>query len=82
MYYQRIPFRVIKAYDVAVEGYPYEGKLWITANVNGIPNAPKGMIARSRLMLADKQVAECQTDSFKSGVGQARIPIDHPPPGK
>lgn len=82
MYYQRLPFRVIKAYDVAAEGYPYEGKLWITANVNGIPSPPKGMVAHSRLMLGDKQVAECSADGFTAGVGAASIPIDNLPPGK
>ena len=26
MYYQRLPFRVMKAYDITVEGYPYAGQ--------------------------------------------------------
>ncbi|MEI6499683.1 MAG: glycoside hydrolase domain-containing protein [Armatimonadota bacterium] len=82
MYYQRIPFRVIKAYDLAVEGYPYEGKLWITANVKGLANAPEGMIARSRLMLGQQQVAECSIASFKDGLGEASLPIDDLAPGK
>jgi hypothetical protein len=81
MYYQRLPFRVIKAYDVAVEGYPYEGKLWVTANVKGIANRPAGLIARSRLMLGDKQVAQCQTDAFRDGIGEASVVIDDLAPG-
>jgi hypothetical protein len=26
--------RIQKAYDISVEGYPYEGKLWVTARIN------------------------------------------------
>lgn len=82
MYYQRLPFRVMKAYDVAVEGYPYEGKLWITANVNGLPSRPEGLVARSRLMQGDQVVAECRADRFAAGLGAASIPIDKLAPGK
>jgi hypothetical protein len=82
MYTQRLPFQVMKAYDIAVEGYPYEGKLWITANVNGLPQRPAGLQARSRLMQGDKMVAECSTDQFPKGLGEASIPIDTLAPGK
>lgn len=43
MYYHRLPLRVIKPYDISVEGYPYEGKLWVTANVAGLAAAPKDL---------------------------------------
>ena len=69
MVFQRLPFRVKKAYDVSVEGYPYEGKLWITANVSGLAKAPQGLVARSRLMQGDRVVAECSTDRFAAGWG-------------
>ncbi|MFH1970541.1 MAG: glycoside hydrolase domain-containing protein [Verrucomicrobiota bacterium] len=82
MYYQRLPFRVIKAYDISAEGYPYEGKLWITANVKGIPNPPQGMVARSRLMQGATQVAECTASEFLNGIGAVSIPIDALAPGK
>ena len=82
MYYQRLPFRVMKAYDVAVEGYPYEGKLWVTANVAGIANPPKGLTARTRLMQGDKMVAECSAASFTAGLGEGSIDVGNLAPGK
>ena len=82
MVFQRLPFRVKKAYDVSVEGYPYEGKLWITANVSGLANAPQGLVARSRLMQGDRVVAECSTDRFAAGLGAASLPTADLAPGK
>lgn len=82
LYYQRLPFRVAKAYDITVEAYPYAGKLWVTANVGGLGQLPAGLVARSRLMQGDKVVSECQTSEFKRGLGEASIDITALPPGK
>ena len=81
MYYQRLPFSVMKAYDISVEGYPYEGRLWVTSNVAGLTAPPEGLIARSRLMQGEQVVAECRADGFTQGIGSASIPIDDLPPG-
>ena len=82
MYYQRLPFRVVKPYDIAVEGYPYEGKLWVTANVAGLTAVPKGLVARSRLLQSDKVYGTCEAVNFRRGLGAAAIDITQLPPGK
>lgn len=82
MYYQRLPFRVVKPYDIAVEGYPYEGKLWVTANVAGLTAPPKNLIARSRLLQGDHVYGACETADFQRGLGAAAIDITQLPPGK
>lgn len=82
LYYQRIPFRVIKPYDVSAEGYPYEGKLWVTANVAGLTDAPKGIVAKSQLMQGDRVLGTCETAEFKRGIGEAAIDITQLSPGK
>ncbi len=82
MYSQRLPFRVMKAYDIAAEGYPYEGKLWVTANVAGLPGPPPGLVARSQLMQGERAVAGCSVDKFVRGCGAAAIDIADLAPGK
>jgi len=82
LFYQRTPFRVIKPYDVSAEGYPYEGKLWVTTNVAGLTDAPKGIVAKSQLMQGDKAFGSCDTAEFKRGVGEAAIDVTQLPPGK
>ncbi len=82
MYYQRLPLRVIKPYDIAVEGYPYEGKIWVTANVAGLSDAPKGLVARSRLLQGDKVYGACETAAFRHGVGTASINMEQLPAGR
>ena len=82
MLFQRLPFRVIKAYDIAVEGYPYEGKLWITANVAGLTNPPAGLQARSKLMQGDKVVAEVQHRSVHRRAGRREHSHRHPRAGQ
>ncbi|MBU0607458.1 MAG: hypothetical protein KKI08_06200, partial [Armatimonadetes bacterium] len=81
MYYHRLPFRVMKPYDIRVENYPYEGKLWVIANIAGLPDV-KGVTARTRLLQGDKLVGECQTDQFTRGLGPAAIASDALPPGE
>ncbi|MBI2300832.1 MAG: hypothetical protein HYU66_18135 [Armatimonadetes bacterium] len=82
MYYQRLPFRVLKPYDITVEGYPYAGKLWVTANAGGLTPFPAGLVARSRLMQGDRVVGECRATRFERGLGEAAIGIADLAPGK
>ncbi len=82
MYYQRLPFRVNKPYDVTAEGYPYEGKLHVTANIGGLTAPPAGLVARSRLLRGTEVVAECRAERFTSGLGAASLDIDRLAPGK
>jgi hypothetical protein len=81
MYYQRLPFRVMKAYDITAEGYPYEGKLWVTANIGGLGKVD-GVVARSQLVEGDRVLGRCETQAFKNGVGSSAISIADLPPGK
>ena len=81
MYSQRLPLRVEKAYDISVEGYPREGKLWVTANVAGLSGAPKGLVARSRVMQGDKEFGQCETAEFTRGIGTASVDLALLPPG-
>ena len=76
MYYQRFPLRVIKPYDIAVEGYPYEGKLWVTANVAGLGGMPAGLVARSRLLQGEKVFGRCETARFQNGLGKASMSLE------
>lgn len=80
--YQRLPFRVMKPYDITAEGYPYEGKLWVTAIVAGLGEAQKGVVARSRLMQGDKTFGACETREFAQGRGAAALDITDLAPGK
>ncbi|OHB80388.1 MAG: hypothetical protein A2V98_04235 [Planctomycetes bacterium RBG_16_64_12] len=82
LYYQRLPFRVNKPYDVMAEGYPYEGKLWVTSNIAGLVDAPQGLVARSRLIEGKEVIATCETGQFVQGRGAAAIDINDLPPGK
>ncbi|MBC8875979.1 MAG: hypothetical protein H8E44_41675, partial [Planctomycetes bacterium] len=82
LYYQRMSFRVNKPFDVAAEGYPYEGKLWVTANIAGLPNVPDGLVARSQLVQDGQVIRTCETSEFVRGRGAAAIDIADLPPGK
>lgn len=82
MYYQRIPFEVMKAYDISVAGYPYEGKLWVTANIGGLPNAPEGVVARAKLMRGEAEVGACEITQFARGIGEGSIEIGELAPGQ
>lgn len=82
MYYQRLPFRVFKPYDISVEGYPYEGKLRVTANVTGLNATSRGLVARSRLVAGNQVHGVCDTGSFQRGLGAAAIDISSLPQGK
>ncbi|NPV45410.1 MAG: hypothetical protein HPY69_00520 [Armatimonadetes bacterium] len=82
LYAQRLPFRVAKPYDIAVEGYPYAGKLLITANVGGLGALPEGLVARSRLLRDGEVVARCETTTFVRGLGEAAMDIRDLPPGR
>jgi hypothetical protein len=82
MYYQRLPFRVMKAYDITVESYPYAGQLWVTANVAGIPNPPPGLSAVSRLVQGDQTILSCTTKEFARGLGAASMDLADLAPGK
>ncbi len=81
MYSQRLPFHVEKPYDISVESYPHEGKLWVTANVAGLANAPKGLVARSRVMQSDREFGVCESAEFAYGLGTASIDLAQLPPG-
>lgn len=81
LYYQRLPFRVEKPYDISVEGYPGEGKLWISANVGGLAEVPKGLVARSRVTQDGKELGVCETAEFVHGIGSASIDLALLPPG-
>ena len=72
MYYQRLPLRVVKPYDIAAEGYPYEGKLWVTANVAGLSGTPKGLVARSRLLRAGETSAVARRITSKTASARPR----------
>ena len=82
VFYQRLPFRVNKPFDISAEGYPYEGKLWVTANVAGLGEKSKGVVARSRLLQGENVVGSCETSTFTRGLGAAAIDITKLPPGK
>lgn len=82
LYYQRLPLKVAKSYDIAVAGYPYEGKLWVTANVAGLDKPPAGLVARSELLNGEQVVGRCEIREFVRGRGQASLAIDQLPPGK
>ncbi len=82
MYYHRLPLRVIKPYDIAVEGYPYEGNLWVTANVVGLSGTPHGLVARSRLLRDGKVYGSCAAADFPNGLGKASMSMEQLPPGK
>jgi hypothetical protein len=82
LFYQRTPFRVIKPYDISVAAYPYEGKLWITANVAGLGENAGKVIARSQLLQGDKVLGTTETSQFVRGLGDAFIDISNLPPGK
>ncbi|MCD6359370.1 MAG: hypothetical protein J7M38_00815, partial [Armatimonadetes bacterium] len=82
-YYQRLPFEVMKVYDISVAGYPYEGKLWVTANAGGIENPPRGMIARATLTGESGEAGACEITEFNDrGIGRGAIDITQLPPGK
>jgi hypothetical protein len=82
VFYQRLPFRVIKPYDISVAAYPYEGKLWVTSNVAGLGADNKKTIARSQLLQGDKVLGTTETSTFVRGIGNAAIDISQLPPGK
>jgi hypothetical protein len=82
MYYQRLPLRVVKPYDITVDGYPYDGHLWVTANVGALREMPKGLVARSRLLRGGKVYGSCETAEFQHGIGKASISMEHLPIGK
>jgi hypothetical protein len=82
LFYQRTPFRVIKPYDISVAAYPYEGKLWITANVAGLGAGVGKVVARSQLVQGDKVLGTAETSEFVRGIGNAAIDISKLPPGK
>jgi len=82
LFYQRLPFRVRKLYDIVAEGYPYEGKLWITSHVAGLPEVPEGLVARSWLRQGEKVVGTGETTEFVQGRGAAWIDLTDLPPGK
>ena len=66
-----LPLRVIKPYDIAVEGYPYEGKLWVTANVAGLGgDAQRACRARRACCKARRSMARCETADFQHGLGK------------
>ncbi len=82
LFYQRTPFRVIKPYDISVAAYPYEGKLWITANVAGLGEDAGKVIARSHLLQGEKVLGTTETSQFVRGIGDSFIDISNLPPGK
>jgi len=80
--YQRLPFQVMKPYDISVAGYPYEGKLWITANVAGLEAAPEGVIARASLTDGAKELGSCEVRDFDRGIGRGAMDITDLSPGQ
>ncbi len=81
-YYQRLPFEVMKAYDISVAGYPYEGNLWVRANAGGIDNPPAGMVARATLVGDAGEAGACQIADFNDrGIGNAAIEVAALAPG-
>jgi len=82
MLYQRLPFEVMKPYDIAVAGYPYEGKLWVSANIGGLPDAPAGVTARAVLLRGDEEAGSCEIAEFERGIGRGAIDITQIDPGQ
>ncbi len=82
MYYHRIPFEVMKAYDISVAGYPYEGKLWVIANVGGLDDPPEGLVARATLLRGEEEFGACEIGQFTRGVGHGAIDVTELEPGE
>ncbi len=81
LYVQRLPFRVSKPYDISVANYPYEGKLWVTANIGGLGSR----CTRVRVRLVDKTGApagRCEVRDFTRGLGRAAMATDTLPHGE
>ncbi len=74
--YKRLPFRVEKPFDVTAACYPYEGKVWVTANVKGLPGAARVDCA------VDAGPVACRVTAFKDGKGEAALPIAGLKPGR
>ncbi len=81
LYYQRLPFRVEKAFDVRAEVYPYEGKLWVKFDVSGLPEEAEGVTAKASLERDGKVFGTCQVAEFDRGRGQASVDIGQLPVG-
>ncbi len=82
MHYHRIPFEVMKAYDISVAGYPYEGKLWVTANIGGLDDPPENIVARAQVLRGDQEVGSCEIARFERGVGEGAVDITDLQPGE
>lgn len=80
--YQRIPFTVDKPFDIAVAGYPYEGKLWVTANVGGMGTLPEGARVRAALVADQREFGTCEIADLEGGRGEGAIDITELPAGQ
>ncbi len=80
--YQRLPFSVDKPFDIAVAGYPYEGRLWVTASIGGMPDLPEGSMVRARLVAGEREAGACEITQFDRGSGQGAIDITQVEPGQ
>ena len=82
LYFQRLPFVVNKPYDISVAGYPYEGKLWVTANIGGLESPPEGLVARATLTGDAGEAGSCEITEFNArGIGQGAMDITQLAPG-
>ncbi len=81
LYYQRLPFKTEKAFDVIAEIYPYEGKLWVTFDVSGLQGNAEGITAKAGLQKDGKVFGTCQAVEFNRGRGRASIDIMQLPVG-
>lgn len=82
MCYQRLPFTVDKPFDIAVAGYPYEGRLWVTANVGGMGALPEGARVRAALTAGEREFGACAIAAFDRGRGEGAIDITQLPAGQ
>ncbi len=82
MGYQRLPFSVDKPFDIAIAGYPYEGKLWVTAGVGGMEDLPEGSVVRATLVAGEREVGACEIAQFDRDVGRGAIDITGVDPGQ
>ena len=74
--YKRLPFQVVKPFDVSFACYPYQGQAWATANVKGLRG-----VERVDCVVA-QGLGQCTVDEFRDGVGRAAIDIGRMPPGR
>ncbi|MEA3401956.1 MAG: DUF6067 family protein [Armatimonadota bacterium] len=81
LHYQRLPFQVMKPYDITVAGYPYEGELWVTANVGGL-ESQEGLTVRATLTAGAEELGSCEITSCERDLGRGAIDMTELEPGE